>query len=223
MDLVRYYVDLGTITWPPEVYDYNEKFTRALSVIKRRHDPVVTTVAQGILEYKDFISGPADKKLSATSTVIDRSIQTFLDRFYMSRIGIRVLIGQHIALNKLEPHPDYVGVICTNTNVYQICREAIDNAMFICEEHYGLFKPPSVQLVCPKDLSFMYVPSHLVCFSICEIEFGPRCDIDMCPWLVRMLGTPLIRTIWFSRSSKTHSVQLLRGMAWTLKSSHLSK
>jgi pyruvate dehydrogenase kinase 2/3/4 len=83
----------------------------------------------------------------------------------MSRIGIRVLIGQHIALNKLEPHPDYVGVICTNTNVYQICREAIDNAMFICEEHYGLFKGPPVQLVCPKDLAFMYVPSHLVSLS----------------------------------------------------------
>ncbi|KAI9619210.1 hypothetical protein H4Q26_011891 [Puccinia striiformis f. sp. tritici PST-130] len=79
----------------------------------------------------------------------------------MSRIGIRVLIGQHIALNKLEPHPEYVGVICTNTNVYQICREAIDNALFICEEHYGLFKGPPVQLVCPKDLAFMYVPSHL--------------------------------------------------------------
>ncbi|KAG0144818.1 hypothetical protein CROQUDRAFT_79530 [Cronartium quercuum f. sp. fusiforme G11] len=157
----RYYVDTGTIKWPPEVYDYNERFTQALSVIKRRHDPVVTTVAQGILEYKDFISGPAKKKISATTTLIDRSVQTFLDRFYMSRIGIRVLIGQHIALNQLEPHPDYVGVICTNTNIYQICREAIDNAMFICEEHYGLFKAPSVQLVCPQDLSFMYVPSHL--------------------------------------------------------------
>lgn len=48
-----------------------------LSNIKRRHDPVVTTVAQGILEFK------RDRR----STHIDRSIQTFLDRFYMSRIG----------------------------------------------------------------------------------------------------------------------------------------
>ncbi|WAQ82110.1 hypothetical protein PtA15_2A423 [Puccinia triticina] len=160
----RYYVDLGDVVWPPEVHDYNEKFTQTLSVIKRRHDPVVTTVAQGILEYKDFLAGPGrsgSAKASQNPSVIDRSVQTFLDRFYMSRIGIRVLIGQHIALNKLEPHPDYVGVICTNTNVYQICREAIDNALFICEEHYGLFKGPPVQLVCPKDLAFMYVPSHL--------------------------------------------------------------
>lgn len=63
--------------WPPEVHDYNDKFTRVLSSIKRRHDPVVTTVAQGILEFK------RDRQ----SAHIDRSIQTFLDRFYMSRIG----------------------------------------------------------------------------------------------------------------------------------------
>ncbi|GEM07627.1 pyruvate dehydrogenase kinase [Rhodotorula toruloides] len=87
--------------------------------------------------------------------------ETFLDRFYMSRIGIRVLIGQHIALNRLEPHEDYVGIICTRTNVHQIAREAIENATYVCEEHYGLFKGPPVQLICPKDLNFMYVPSHL--------------------------------------------------------------
>lgn len=55
-----------------------------------------------------------------------------------------------------------VGIICTRTNVHQIAREAIDNATYVCEEHYGLFKGPPVQLICPKDLNFMYVPSHLV-------------------------------------------------------------
>ncbi|KAI5479181.1 hypothetical protein MNV49_004042 [Pseudohyphozyma bogoriensis] len=148
----RYYADPdNTIKWPPEVHDYNERFTKVLSNIKRRHDPVVTTIAQGILEFKK----------ESKSTQIDRSIQTFLDRFYMSRIGIRVLIGQHIALNRLEPHEDYVGIICTKTNVHQIAREAIENATYVCEEHYGLFKGPPVQLICPKDLDFMYVPSHL--------------------------------------------------------------
>lgn len=55
-----------------------------------------------------------------------------------------------------------VGIICTKTNVHQIAREAIENATYVCEEHYGLFKGPPVQLICPKDLNFMYVPSHLV-------------------------------------------------------------
>ena len=60
--------------WPPELADYNNKFAATLEKIKRRHDPVVTTVAQGILEYK--------RKRQRMQ--IDHNIQAFLDRFYMS-------------------------------------------------------------------------------------------------------------------------------------------
>lgn len=137
--------------WPPEVHEYNESFTNILQNIKKRHDPTVTTVAQGVLEWKrKRRAGP-----------IGQSIQEWLDRFYMSRIGIRFLIGQHVALNTLSPHPDYVGIICTRANVHDICHEAIENARFVCEDHYALFKGPPIQLLCPKDLTFPYVPGHL--------------------------------------------------------------
>jgi pyruvate dehydrogenase kinase 2/3/4 len=93
---------------------------------------------------------------------IDNSIQSFLDRFYMSRIGIRMLIGQHVALNSApENDGDYVGIICTKTNVKDLAQEAIENARFVCEDYYGLFDAPKVQLVCRPDLHFMYVPGHL--------------------------------------------------------------
>ena len=94
---------------------------------------------------------------------IDSNIQSFLDRFYMSRIGIRMLIGQHIALNdqKHASEANYVGIICTKTNVRELAQEAIENARFVCEDHYGLFDAPKVQLVCKPDLNFMYVPGHL--------------------------------------------------------------
>lgn len=177
----RYYANLSGIEWPPEVIDYNEQFTRCLEKIKKRHDAVVTTVAQGVLEYKRDRRGEN----------IQADVQRFLDRFYLSRIGIRILIGQHIALARTSPstpttldgdplgdsngngsssssagHDDpeseqYVGIICTNTNVGAMAHEAIENARFVCEEHYGLFKGPPVQLVCPRNLTFMYVPSHL--------------------------------------------------------------
>jgi len=41
----RYYasVDEGT-HWPPEIVDYNNRFTKLLQTIKHRHDPVVTTM-----------------------------------------------------------------------------------------------------------------------------------------------------------------------------------
>ncbi|OQE16351.1 hypothetical protein PENFLA_c028G09910 [Penicillium flavigenum] len=139
--------------WPPELNDYNQRFAKTLQQIKRRHDGVVTTVAQGILEWKR-----ARQRMQ-----IDSTIQSFLDRFYMSRIGIRMLIGQHIALTEQThvKHPNYVGIICTKTNVRDIALEAIENARFVCEDYYGLFEAPKVQLVCKEDLNFMYVPGHL--------------------------------------------------------------
>ncbi|KAK9382289.1 pyruvate dehydrogenase [Kockiozyma suomiensis] len=148
----RYFVLVDDdITWSPDIHQYNKMFTKCLSVIKRRHDPVVATIAQGINEYKH----------SRQRMQIDSTIQSFLDRFYMSRIGIRMLIGQHIAINEQPSTENYVGVICTKTNVRELAQEAIDNARFICQDYYGLFNAPKVQLVCKPDLHFMYVPGHL--------------------------------------------------------------
>jgi len=158
----RYYAQAPSQTYPPEVHDYNARFTKTLEAIKRRHDPTVTTVAQGVLEWqraKGIKSGmgvglPAYGQSGG-------EVQAWLDRFYMSRIGIRFLIGQHVALNSQQPHKDYVGSICTKANVHDILQEAIENARFVCEEHYAMFRGPAVQLVCPPDLTFAYVPGHL--------------------------------------------------------------
>jgi hypothetical protein len=79
----------------------------------------------------------------------------------MSRIGIRMLIGQHIALTNEPARKDYVGIICTRTNCQALAQEAIDNARFICEDYYGLFDAPKVQLICRPDLEFMYVPGYV--------------------------------------------------------------
>ncbi|KAF1821090.1 alpha-ketoacid dehydrogenase kinase [Dissoconium aciculare CBS 342.82] len=149
----RYFTAADDGDWPPELQDYNARFSQTLDKIKRRHDSVVTTIAQGILEYK--------RKRQRMQ--IDHNIQAFLDRFYMSRIGIRMLLGQHIALTdqRGQNDPNYVGIICTKTNVKDLAEEAIENARFVCEDHYGLFDAPKIRLVCPKDLNFMYVPGHL--------------------------------------------------------------
>ncbi|TFK62959.1 mitochondrial pyruvate dehydrogenase [Pluteus cervinus] len=154
----RYYAGTSGIRWPPEVHEYNKRFTKLLESIKHRHDPTVTTVAQGVLEWKK----------SQNAANIGHDIQAWLDRFYMSRIGIRFLIGQHVALNTQQAHEDYVGIICTQANVHDIVQEAIENARFVCEEHYAMFKGPPVQLICPKDLTFAYVPGHLshICFEL---------------------------------------------------------
>lgn len=140
------------VQWPMEIVNYNREVTSALQRIKSRHDGVVSTVAQGVNEWKQ----------SRPKVEIDYTIQAFLDRFYMSRIGIRMLIGQHVALNMDRGiRSDYVGIICTDTNVKEIAQAAIDNARFICEDWYGLYEAPQVELRASSDINFMYVPGHL--------------------------------------------------------------
>lgn len=190
-----YYTSCPTnIIWPKEVYDYNKSVFDALTKIKKRHDATVATMAQGVQEWKQ-----------ENQTIhVNSSIQTFLDRFYMSRIGIRMLIGQHIALNMAQASPtkakinkflngksnnnhiskpdgssSYVGVICTNCNVGEIAEDAIETAKYICEEYYGLFDAPEIQLVAPgNDINFMYVPGHLIHMLFETLKNSLRATIE---------------------------------------------
>ena len=49
--------------------------------------------------------------LQSVTTYILGSCAQFLDGFYLSRIGIRILIGQHIALHE-DKKPDHIGAEC---------------------------------------------------------------------------------------------------------------
>lgn len=66
------------------------RFCKILIKIRNRHSDVVQTMAQGVLELKDSYE---------IDLHTENSIQYFLDRFYMSRIGIRMLINQHSKYN----------------------------------------------------------------------------------------------------------------------------
>lgn len=80
--------------------------------------------------------------------------------------------------------PDFLtDVTIALQNVHDIVHESIENARYVCEEHYDMFKGPPVQLICAKDLSFAYVPGHLshICFELLKnslravVErFGPE-------------------------------------------------
>lgn len=136
----RYYANAHGVDWPPEIQEYNKRFTRTLEKIKTRHDPTVTTVAQGVLEWKR----------SQNARHIGLDIQAWLDRFYMSRIGIRFIIGQRtfscfhntafltfcgqdVALNTQQAHEDYVGIICTKAVSHRV--SSIDLfSNFLCIE-----------------------------------------------------------------------------------------
>ncbi|KAL2765233.1 pyruvate dehydrogenase kinase, isozyme 2 isoform 3 precursor, partial [Daubentonia madagascariensis] len=77
----------------PEDHRTLSLFTDALVTIRNRHNDVVPTMAQGVLEYKDTYGD---------DPVSNQNIQYFLDRFYLSRISIRMLINQHSACTAAE-------------------------------------------------------------------------------------------------------------------------
>ncbi|KXS16257.1 alpha-ketoacid dehydrogenase kinase [Gonapodya prolifera JEL478] len=170
----RYYnplppeVNLSDI--PPQVTEYNAAFLKCVETIKRRHDPVVSTIAYGVLELKEHWRRTSSPLINPQfPRLLPAAVQSFLDRFYMSRIGIRMLIGQHIALSQASmshsSNPeDHVGIICTRTSIREVASHAIEDARSICRDYFGLYTPPTVDLVMPKgksDVEFMYIPSHL--------------------------------------------------------------
>ena len=186
---LKYYTPCpANIVWPKEVYDYNKQVNDALTKIKKRHDATVATMAQGVQEWKQ-------KNLKV---LVNSQIQAFLDKFYLLRIGIRMLIGQHIALNMAQALPtrqrillffngagggkgklNYVGVICTDCNVADICQDAIETALYICEDFYGLIEGPEIQLITLlEDILFMYVPGHLIHMLFETLKNSLRATIE---------------------------------------------
>jgi len=137
-------------------------FCQTLKTIQARHTNVVQTMAQGVLELKE--SHTVDKQT-------DMAIQYFLDRFYMSRISMRMLINQHKLL--FEPDADKdtkrIGMIDPSCKVKSVIMEAFQNAAFLCEEYYDC--APEIEIKGQTmvrnekgkkvGLSLVYPPPHL--------------------------------------------------------------
>lgn len=113
---------------PPKDINESRNFSRVLNVILGRHKNVIPTIAQGILLQKQQI-------YTATGGLPCPYIKKFLDEFYMSRIAIRMLIAQHIALHK--PMPGFCGTIHLELDPIQVVRAAAAEASDLCERTYG--------------------------------------------------------------------------------------
>jgi pyruvate dehydrogenase kinase 2/3/4 len=137
--------------------DQEAAFSRLVEGIYERHSRVLVQMAKGAYEFRNYI---AKEKGMNAKDVFAKMEEThdFLDRFYLCRIGIRVLIGQYLALRQ-PPVDHYVGIICSVTSPYEIVKRAIDDAAFMCTRKYG--DAPEVIMSGRLDLTFPYVPTHL--------------------------------------------------------------
>ncbi|CAN1151030.1 [Pyruvate dehydrogenase (acetyl-transferring)] kinase, mitochondrial [Linum perenne] len=138
----------------PDIKDPNDQadFTHMIKAIKVRHNNVVPMMALGVQQLKK------DLRPSIGYEGLDE-IHEFLDRFYMSRIGIRMLIGQHVELQNPNPAPRCVGCIHTKMSPVEVARNASEDARAICSREYG--SAPEVNIYGDPSFTFPYVPAHL--------------------------------------------------------------
>ncbi|KAJ0005657.1 hypothetical protein NQD34_015551 [Periophthalmus magnuspinnatus] len=162
-------------------------FTDAVIKIRNRHNDVIPTMAQGVVEYKDTYG---------MDPVVSQNVQYFLDRFYMSRISIRMLLNQHsesvavfnfhlpllFSLKKVlccyisallfggkvkvnPAHPKQIGGIDPHCHVSDVIRDAFENARNLCDRYYMNSPDLILEEFNPKEkdkpITVVYVPSHL--------------------------------------------------------------
>ena len=124
-------------------------FATLLEPIYERHAGVLYTMAHGAYELRENYKGAFED---------DASIHSFLDSFYTSRIGIRMIIGQYLALREPVHSEDAVGLLSTAVAPARIAEDAARQARHLCERQFGV--APEVIIEGRTDLDFEYVPDH---------------------------------------------------------------
>ncbi|XP_077150779.1 pyruvate dehydrogenase kinase, isozyme 3 isoform X2 [Ranitomeya variabilis] len=143
----------------PSVKLVRSCFLNILIQVRNRHNDVVPTMAQGVIEYKEKYG---------FDPFVSSNIQYFLDRFYTNRISFRMLINQHTLLfgGDINPaHPKHIGSIDPTCNVPEVVKDAYDTAKMLCEQYY--LAAPELRIeefnakAPGRPLQVVYVPSHL--------------------------------------------------------------
>ncbi|XP_064204319.1 pyruvate dehydrogenase kinase, isozyme 4 [Anguilla rostrata] len=143
----------------PEDKKVLTRFTETLINVRNRHNNVVPTMAQGVVEYKEAFG---------VDPVTNQNVQYFLDRFYMSRISTRMLMNQHTLIfdGSTNPaHPKHIGSIDPNCDVVGVVKDAYESAKMLCDQYYLTSPEVEIKQVNSKGpelpLHIVYVPSHL--------------------------------------------------------------
>lgn len=158
-----------------------QEFTACLQKVVNRHSTVVETMAHAVLEYKHY----SNYESPNNNREFRRELTKFLDRFFMSRIGIRLLINQHLALfsssmdnmessHQLDTYK--VGAFDRCMNVKTVIEDAYYDAQYLCEKNYFDYDCPELELISNNCTNLFgesafeigYVPSHLhhICFEV---------------------------------------------------------
>ncbi|KDQ33645.1 hypothetical protein PLEOSDRAFT_1061289 [Pleurotus ostreatus PC15] len=129
--------------------DENAKFVSMLAELVRRHANDIPTMAKGFQECARYMS-PVQ-------------ISTFLDGAIRSRISVRLIAEQHIALSEAlgnpEGDPTCSGVVdmdCSPKEMIKMCGSFVTE---LCEASLGA--SPRIEIDGQVDATFAYVPVHI--------------------------------------------------------------
>jgi len=149
-------------------------FTKMLKDAYARHNHVVLAIAKGVEEYKRQLAGSVRAGPGAGGDAPggllglgepEHDLHDFLDTFFMSRIALRFLAGNHVALfeqaqaTEADRPTDRIGLIHTRCSPVQVVTHAVEDARTLCSREYG--DAPTVVVHGNPRLTFAYVPSHL--------------------------------------------------------------
>ncbi|XP_024602387.1 pyruvate dehydrogenase kinase, isozyme 3 isoform X2 [Neophocaena asiaeorientalis asiaeorientalis] len=149
----------------PEDPHVLDNFLQVLIKVRNRHNDVVPTMAQGVIEYKEKFG---------FDPFISSNIQYFLDRFYTNRISFRMLINQHTLLfggDTNPAHPKHIGSIDPTCNVADVVKA----------------KAPD------KPIQVVYVPSHLFHMLFELFKNSMRATVEL--YEDRKEGYPAVKTL----------------------------
>jgi len=130
------------------------QFTALLKSIFLEHSSVVQQMALGVIEFREELHA---HPTATWDQDIQRDIDAVLNRFYTARIGLRLLVEQHIMSG--ENRPGFSGVIQSACTPFDLARQAAEDARYLCDRHLG--ESPQITLHGALDATFTYVPSHI--------------------------------------------------------------
>ena len=139
-------------------------FAKVLEGVKDRHKDVVAIMARGIFEWKASRaqlrkgSSYEGEATGYRNGVVKEQVKNFLNTFYMTRIGIRVLIGHFLELFEVHK-PGYAGIINMKCRPFDMANKAGNFAKHLAYAHYG--ESPDIQILGATNLEFPYVEGHI--------------------------------------------------------------
>merc|ERR1740131_131869 len=159
-----------------------ESFTEALNIIRRRHLDTVPTMAQAVFKLNVANGENVGEGVSDT-------IQYFLDRLYINRISIHMLISHYNALHGNNTTvTGMVGTIDQKCDIVRCAKDAYESASVLCEGEY--FDSPKMKMTSfdttdknkktAEQITATYVPAHLhhILFEVFKNSMRATCEFS---------------------------------------------